>query len=134
MASTYAEANITGYLGKDPELRVTQSGMAVANFSLAVNRKVNDQEVTDWIECTAFGKTAEVIEKYLRKARPVNVRGNIQQQTWKDQNTGSQRSKLFVLVNKINFIDSVGDSTPTQKADSDGFVNSPDSLDELPFV
>jgi len=77
---------IVGNLGKDPEIRYTPSGLAVAKFSLATteNRKSGDQweEVTEWHNVTLFGKSAEAAQNYLAKGRQVYIEGRIHYDQW----------------------------------------------------
>lgn len=96
---------IMGRLGKDPEIRRTQSGKAVASFSLAVDREkksADGDRVTDWIECVAWEKKAEFAEKYVHKGDNVAVKGRLQIRSWKDKE-GNNRKTAEVLVESIYF-------------------------------
>lgn len=82
---------LVGNLGKDPERRATSSGNAVANFSLATtetftNNKGESTDKTEWHNCVAFGRTAEVICEYASKGRKVYVEGRIRTEKWTDKN------------------------------------------------
>ena len=72
-----------GYVGKDPDIRYSKAGNAVANFSVAVSEKWKDtngekKERTEWVQCAAFGKLAEIVEKYVNKGSLVYVEGRMQ--------------------------------------------------------
>lgn len=108
------KATIIGNLGKDPEIRYTQAGAAVASFSVAVSEKWKDkntgqqQEKTEWINITVFGKMAEHVGKYLHKGSKVYVEGKITTQKWQD-NEGKDRYSTSVVVQgfggTIQFLD-----------------------------
>jgi single-strand DNA-binding protein len=98
-----------GNLTRDIELKYTQSNMAVGSFGVAVNRKYKKQdgnqvEETTFVDCVAFGKTAEVMAQHLHKGRPVFVEGRLKLDQWEDKNTGQKRSKLSVVVDNFQFV------------------------------
>lgn len=97
---------ISGNLGRDPELRATQSGMQVCSFSVCVNHRqqVNGewQDIPNWVDVTFFGNRAEAIAKYLSKGSLVFVSGRLHQNKWEDKN-GNKRSKLEVIGDEIHF-------------------------------
>jgi single-strand DNA-binding protein len=98
-----------GNLTRDIELKYTQSNMAVGSFGVAVNRKYKKQdgnqvEETTFVDCVAFGKTAEVMAQHLHKGRPVFVEGRLKLDQWEDKNTGQKRSKLSVIVDNFQFV------------------------------
>ena len=97
---------IMGRLGKDPELRRTQSGVAVATFNVAVDRDFKDkatgQRATDWITCVAWRGTAEFVEKYFSKGSLAVVSGRLQMRDWTDKD-GNRRISAEVLVDSIYF-------------------------------
>lgn len=111
--ASYNKVLLMGNLTRDIEVRHLPSGQAVANIGLAVNRryKTNEgeqrEEVT-YIDCEAWGKTAEIMAKYLSKGRPVFIEGRLKLDTWQDKSDGSNRSKMKVVVESFNFIDSKG--------------------------
>jgi single-strand DNA-binding protein len=100
-----------GRLTSDIELKQTTSGVPVAQFSLAVNRKYSKdgQQETDFISCTAWRQTAEFIAKYFRKGSSLCIVGSIQVRSWQDQN-GQKRYATDVIVDEAMFVDSKGDS------------------------
>ena len=105
--SNYNKVILMGNLTKDIELRYTPSNKAVATIGIAVNRKYNDTEETTFVDCEAWGKTAEVMSQYLQKGRPVFIEGRLKLDQWQDQN-GGNRSKLKVVIENFQFIDSKG--------------------------
>ncbi|MCC6682782.1 MAG: single-stranded DNA-binding protein [Phycisphaeraceae bacterium] len=102
---------LMGNLTRDPELRYTPNNLAVANLGLAVNRvwynkQTNEkQEETTFVDCEAWGRTAEVLCQYLQKGRPVYLEGRLKLDQWEDKD-GQKRSKLKVVVDQFQFIDS----------------------------
>lgn len=102
---------LMGNLTRDVELRSTPSGHQVARIGLAVNRRWRDQngqdrEETTFVDCEAWGKTAETMAKYLSKGRPVFIEGRLKLDQWTDKESGQNRSKLGVVVEGFQFIDS----------------------------
>lgn len=97
---------IMGRLGKDPELRRTQSGVAVATFNVAVDRDFKDkatgQRATDWITCVAWRSTAEFVEKYFAKGSQVLVAGRLQMREWTDKD-GNKRISAEVQAENVYF-------------------------------
>ncbi len=103
---------LMGNLTRDPELRYLPSNVPVVGFSLAINRNWTDkqgekQEEVAFIDCEAFAKTAELINQYMRKGRPLYVEGRLKLDQWQDKE-GGKRSKLKVVVENFQFIDSRG--------------------------
>lgn len=155
MAKGFNKVTLLGNLTRDPETRNTPSGQSVTNFSLAVNRtwKGSDgsqQEAVSYIDCVAWGKAGEIISQYLTKGRPVLVHGRLDQRSWDDKDSGQKRSKIEVIVEDFNFIDSgsgggdnaprtaagSSNSAPTKKKDDvviDDVNDQPIDLSEIPF-
>lgn len=94
--------SIMGRLTKDVELRRTNTGTAVANFTLAVERDFSKDKETDFIECVAWGKTGEFAEKYFSKGKMAIVAGRLQIRKWEDKN-GNKRSTSEVVAENIYF-------------------------------
>nr|DAX97455.1 MAG TPA: Single strand binding protein [Caudoviricetes sp.] len=133
-----------GRLTRDPEVRYSQSGSVVANFSVAIDRRYKrDGETTaDFFNCTAFGKTGEFVEKYLRKGIKVVIEGELQNNNYEDKN-GTKHYSVQIIVNQIEFAESKSsqaNSNDTAEPEAnapadDGFMNIPDGIDEeLPFA
>ncbi|RMH28370.1 MAG: single-stranded DNA-binding protein [Planctomycetota bacterium] len=111
MAGNLNKVLLMGNLTRDVEIRHTSGNSAVANFGLAVNRRYRTQsgeqrEETTFIDCEAWGRTAEVMGQYLSKGRPVFIEGRLKLDQWEDKNGGGKRSKLSVVVESFQFIDS----------------------------
>lgn len=94
---------LVGHLGRDVEMRYTQSGMAIANFSVAVTEKSKGEDRTEWFNCTAFDKLAEICGQYLSKGSMVYVEGKIQTRKWEDKDGGKRESR-DVLVNVMQIL------------------------------
>lgn len=126
---------LIGRTTSDIELRVTQSGKSVARFSLAVNRKF-DREKTDFIDILAWGKTAELLSKYVTKGQMIAIQGSIQ--TGSYEKDGIKRRTFEIVAENVSFCGGKSESngaseTPSfSNADTDDFVSSVDD-DELPF-
>ena len=108
------KAILVGHLGKDPELRYTQSGKAVASFTLATNERWTTQdgqkqESTTWHNIVAWGKQAEVIKEYLSKGRQIYIEGRIANRSYDDKE-GNKRYVSEVVVQNFQFLGSRGDS------------------------
>lgn len=115
---------IMGRLGKDPELKYTQSGVAVTSFSLAVDRDFTDKQTgeraTDWIDVTCWRQTAEFVCKYFGKGRVVAVDGRLQTRRWKDRD-GNNRTSVEVLAESVYFGDSKREETGEYGAGSNSY-------------
>jgi single-strand DNA-binding protein len=101
--SSVNKAIIVGRLGRDPELRHTQTGTAVASFSVATEEKVKDTKRTEWHQITAWGKTAELCAQYLAKGSQVYVEGRIQSEEYVDK-TGAKRTTTKIVASEVKFL------------------------------
>ena len=124
---------LIGNLGKDPEVRYTASGSAVANFSLATNERWKDkqsgnmEERTEWHKVVAWGKQAELCKEYLSKGRTIYLEGRLQTRQWDDKD-GNKRYTTEVVAQTIQFLDkkvtagdmSQGAGAVTHEADDNG--------------
>jgi single-strand DNA-binding protein len=106
---------LAGRLASDPELKYTQDGKAFARFSLAVARTHNREEA-DFINCTAWGKTAEVAGEYLRKGSMVGVQGALRVSRYEQD--GQKRSRTVVQINTLEFLDSKKNAGSGDKSSS----------------
>lgn len=100
---------LIGNLTKDPELRYTQSGLAVCDVRLAVNRRFQGQngetrDETCFLDVTVFGKRGEAFGRFFQKGKPVYIEGRLKQDTWDDKQTGQKRSKLTVVAEDWQFV------------------------------
>lgn len=140
--------DLLGRLIADPEVRYSggDKPTAIANFTLAVSRrkKVEGKPDADFIRCTAFGKTAETLEKYVKKGQPLVVNGSITTDDYTDKD-GKKVYTTKVTVSSIEFVPKVAsdnaraDSNNTSQDNSmtdGGFVNVPNNIDSdfLPFA
>lgn len=107
------KVHLMGNLTRDPELRFTPANTAVCQIGLAINRKWKDgngeakEEVT-FIDCEAWGRTAEILNQYVRKGNPLYVEGRLKLDQWQDKE-GNNRSKLKVVVEEMQFLHSKGE-------------------------
>lgn len=132
---------LMGRLTRDPDVRYSQtdSNMAIARFSLAVDRrfkKQGDTVTADFFNCTAFGKQGEFVEKYLKQGTKIVVIGRIQNDNYTNKD-GQKVYSVQIMVEEIEFAESKA-AGQSQQNDSmpptDGFMNIPDGIEnELPF-
>lgn len=111
---------LTGRLTKEPELKYGSSGTAYCKFTLAVNRMKKD-DPADFIFCSAFGKTAELIAEYVKKGHQLGVQGRLQQDTY--EKDGEKISKTGVTVDKIEFLESNKTESTTSEPKKSNKVN-----------
>ena len=107
---------LIGNLGRDPELRYTQSGQGVANFTLATNERWrdkdgNNQERTEWHRIVVWGKQAESCAQYLQKGRSVYVEGRLQTRDWEDKD-GNKRQTTEITALTVQFLGGRGGGAP----------------------
>src|SRR5229473_5165370 len=102
---------LAGNLTRDPELRYTPKGTAIAKITVAINRSwktetgETKEEVT-FVDVDAFARQAEVIGQYFKKGRPILIEGRLRYETWEDKQTNQKRSKLGVVLENFQFMDS----------------------------
>ncbi len=143
---------LAGNLTRDPEMRYTPKGTAVARIGLAINRTWKNEagesqtEVT-FVDVEAFGRQAEVISQYMKKGRPFLVEGRLKLDQWEDKNTHQKQSKLKVILEGFSFIDSRpsdGSGSPSggsrsaapaaaPAAEPAGEPEAPPQEDDVPF-
>lgn len=139
------KVELVGRLTRDPEIRYTQgeNASAIARFSVAVNRRFKNAEgnyEADFINCIAFGKNAEFIEKYFTKGMAIGLSGRIQTGSYTNKD-GQKVYTTDVVVEETEFVESKSSNTTTNNASptpetlaKDDFMNIPDDVDgELPF-
>jgi len=134
---------IVGTLGKDPEIRYTSDGKAVANVSVATSEKWTDkatgqkQEKTEWHRIVAFGRLAEIIGEYLSKGSQVYFEGKLQTRKWQDQN-GQDRYTTEIVANDMQMLggrqQNNQQQTQNHQANSNGSPNYGDFDDDIPFM
>lgn len=109
--ASFNKVILAGNLTRDPELRYTPKGTAVAKIGLAVNRTWTGEdgqkkEEVSFIDVEAWGRQGEVIAQYMKKGRPLLIEGRLKLDTWEDKNTKQKQSKLKVVLESFSFIDS----------------------------
>ena len=118
---------LIGNCTRDPEVRYTPKGTAVADIGLAMNRYFSSdggerREETTFVDVTLWGRQAEVAGEYLKKGRPVYIEGRLQMDSWDDKNTGQKRTKLKIVGEQMQLLgsrDSGGSSSaPPQRSES----------------
>lgn len=123
---------IIGRLTRDPEIRVTQDGQTtIARFGIAVDRRGKEQKA-DFFNVTAFNKTAQFAEKYLKKGTKIAIAGRIQQDEYTNKD-GQKVSNVIIIADELEFCEKKQEVQEEPK--KDGFMPIPDNLDseELPF-
>ncbi len=142
---------LCGNLTRDPELRYTPKGTAVAKIGLAINRKWRDEsgaekEEVTFVDVDAFGKQAEAISQYCKKGKAILVEGRLKLDQWDDKQTGQKRSKLGVVLESCQFLsdgekrESSSQPAPAPRpptADTPTGPSTqppPDDQDDVPFL
>ena len=141
------KAILIGNLGKDPELRYTTSGQAVANFPMATTERYKDkegnfQERTDWHNIVVWGRQGETVKEYLRKGRSAYVEGRIQTRSYEDRD-GNKKWITEIVASRVQFLGGRGEggsgASQAAPAETDAApepVTEPlvsDQDDDLPF-
>ncbi len=149
---------LIGHLGRDPEIRSTSSGRAVANFTVATNRRWTDrdgqrQEETEWHRIVVWGRQAEIAGQYLKRGRLVYIEGRMQTRSWEDRQSGEKRWTTEVICDQFQMLGGRGDSPggpptppvdayePSGSSGSSGssggsgpdYDGGPDEDDDIPF-
>lgn len=135
------KALLIGRLGKDPEVRYTKAGGAVANFSVATTSTWKDgqgqkQEATEWHDIVAWGQKADFANDYLKKGMLIYVEGRLQTTDWTDKEN-VKRYKTEIVANDIKFMEKRSDAqeatntAPPMTADAQS--QYPSDLDDIPF-
>lgn len=118
------QISVQGRIVRDPELRRTASGKAVTSFTLACDRDFKNQQIgekeVDFIECVAWGGTAEMVEKYFHKGQMAVATGRLQLRDWTDKN-GQKRRQAEILVNNIYFCGSKESGTQASSGADNGY-------------
>ncbi|MDE1161003.1 MAG: single-stranded DNA-binding protein [Acidobacteriaceae bacterium] len=115
MAKGVNKVILLGNVGKDPEIRASQSGMQIASFSLATADRQKDQtgqwvDKTEWHNLVAFGRTAEIIRDYVKKGTQLYVEGKIQTRSWDDKESGQKKYRTEILVNDMSLLGGRGET------------------------
>lgn len=103
--------NLIGRLTRDPEQKFTAQELCIAQFTLAIDGRKKDDPAS-FIDCTAFGKTAEIIAQHFAKGKPIAIVGSLRQEKWEDKD-GNKRSKITVVVEGFSFLPRNSDEQPS---------------------
>jgi len=142
MANDYNHFCFIGRLVRDCELRYTVNGTAVAQFSIAVNKRIDkDREYVNYFEMILWGNFAQTMEKYLTKGILVQVAGEVKQDRWQDKKSGNNRSKIGFTVNKLQLLGNRNSYNQPQKqenfkdpwANDDPYASEQYNNDDIPL-
>ena len=122
---------LVGRAGRDPEVRYFESGTVVANLTMAVNRR-NRNDEPDWFNLEIWGKQAQVAADYVKKGSLIGITGSFKMDSWKDRNTGEDRNKPVVRVDRLELLGSKRDSE-NSNFQNYNFNQQPSNNDEIPF-
>jgi len=122
---------LVGRAGRDPEVKYFESGTVVANLTMAVNRRNRDDE-PDWFNLEIWGKQAQIAADYVKKGSLIGITGSFKLDSWKDRNTGEDRNKPVVRVDRLELLGSKRDSENNSFQSNNSFNQQP-SNDEIPF-
>jgi single-strand DNA-binding protein len=116
--SSFNKVMLMGNLTRDPQIKQLPNNSVVAEFGLACSRRYRtaageDREETAFVDCSAFGRQAEVINQFCKKGKPIFVEGRLKYDTWDDKQSGNRRSKLSVVVENFQFIGARDPDAPT---------------------
>lgn len=133
----YNKALLIGNLGRDPEVRHTNSGQPVANLRIATSRRYKDRdgnwtEQTEWHDVVCFGRTAETAGQYLRKGSRVFVEGRLQTRSWEDRE-GKKQYRTEVVADNLKFMDSRSGGGESGGGRSDDAGGDFPGDDDIPF-
>jgi single-strand DNA-binding protein len=133
---------LIGNLGKDPEVRYTPAGVAVASFNLATSERFKNksgewEERTEWHRVTLWSKLAEIAGEYLAKGKTVYIEGRLQTRKWQD-NSGNERYTTEIVGEKMQMLSPKGESrrggdTTSEPVNSGGYEEPPFQDDDIPF-
>ena len=131
---------IVGTLGRDPEIKYTPSGMAIANLSVATSEKWKDkqsgemQERTEWHRVVIYQKLAEIAGEYLKKGSKVYLEGKLQTRKWQDKESGQDRYSTEIIVNQLQMLgNSKGNVTENKPAPSEKLSDEALFDQDIPF-
>ena len=131
MAKSVNKVILIGNLGKDPDVKYTPSGVAVAKFSLATNERFKDkegnwQDRTEWHNIVAFQRLAEIAGEYLKKGRSVYIEGRLQTRSWDDKDSGQKKYMTEIIANDLVLLGGRGEDSGEGRARGAGASHSMD--------
>ena len=129
---------LIGHLGRDPEVKYSQQGMAIAHFSVATTERWTDkagepQEHTEWFAMKSFGRRAEIVGEHLHKGSRIYVEGRKRTESWDDKQTGGKHYRDLVYVDRIEFLDSKVDGNGHREPAESGFDEKTVTDQDVPF-
>ena len=125
MAKSVNKVILLGNVGKDPEIKATTSGVAVATFSIATSERFKDktgnwQDRTEWHNLVAYQRTAEIVRDYVKKGTKLYVEGRLQTSSWDDKTTGQKKYKTEIIVNDLSLLSGRGEGGEAGSSGSGG--------------
>ena len=123
---------LVGRAGRDPEVRYFESGTVVANLTMAVNRR-NREDEPDWFNLEIWGKQAQVAADYVKKGSLIGITGSFKMDSWKDRNTGEDRNKPVVRVDRLELLGSKRDTENNNNFQNNNSFNQQANNEEIPF-
>ena len=129
---------LIGNLGRDPEMRCSQQGMAIVQFSVATTERWKDkggepQEHTEWFAVKAFGRRAEVVGEHLHKGSRIYLEGRKRTESWDDKQTGAKHFRDLVYVDRIEFLDVKSGGNGHREPAESGDEETTATDQEVPF-
>jgi single-strand DNA-binding protein len=129
---------LTGNLGRDPDVKYSQQGTAIAQFSVATTERWNDkggelQEHTEWFAVKTFGRRAEIVGENLHKGARVYLEGRKRTVSWDDKQTGAKHYRDLVYVDKIEFLDRKGSGNSHREPPATAYDESILTDQDVPF-
>jgi len=126
--SSFNKVMLMGNLTRDPQVKQLPSNSVAAEFGLACTRRYRtaggeDREETAFVDCTAFGRQAEVISQFCKKGKPLFIEGRLKYDVWEDKQSGGRRSKLSVVVENFQFVGGRDDAAGPGSNRADVFGN-----------
>ena len=125
MAKGVNKVLLLGNVGKDPEMRATGGGTAVATFSLATAERTKDQQgnwtdKTEWHNLVAYGRTAEIVRDYVKKGKELFIEGRIQTRSWDDKESGQKKFRTEIIISEMTLLGGRGESPEAGAATGSG--------------
>ena len=142
MGKSVNKVLLLGNVGKDPDMKTTQGGSVIANFSLATSDRRKDaqgnwQDNVEWHNLVAFQKTAEIIRDYVFKGSKIFIEGKIQTRSWDDKQSGEKKYRTEIIVNEISLLsgkDEGGNKSSSREQSSVGYGAQDEISDsDIPF-
>jgi single-strand DNA-binding protein len=128
--ASFNKVILMGNLTRDPEKRVTQSGMSICKIGLAVNRTYTGQdgerkEEVTFVDCDAFGKQADTIAQWMSKGKGILIEGRLRMDEWQDKTTGQPRTKLGVVIDNFQFVGGRGEGEGAPQGGNTSYEAAP---------